>query len=319
MLDAVRRPPYDRGVAGALQALADSGVALSLTADRIAEARAVPAAAPADLDSLGVHHTETVIAGYEGAPIRISVFASGAVGTARPLIMNFHGGGMVSGNRFDGISQVLSWAAAHSAVTLSVEYRLAPEHPDPVPVEDCFAALVWAVDHADELGIDRERIVVMGGSAGGGLAAGTALLARDRGGPQLRGQMLICPMLDDRDSSVSSRQYEGIGIWDRASNIVGWTALLGDRRGTDDASIYAAPARAADLSGLPSTYIDVGSAEVFRDEDVQYAARLCADGVNTELHMWPGGTHGWELLIPDSAMAALADQTRRAWLATTLE
>ncbi|WP_425551844.1 alpha/beta hydrolase fold domain-containing protein [Herbiconiux moechotypicola] len=122
-------------------------------------------------------------------------------------------------------------------------------------------------------------------SAGGGLAAGIALLARDRQGPALLGQLLICPILDDRDSTVSTLQFDGAGTWDRSSNLTGWTALLGSRRGTPEVSIYAAPARATDLTGLPSTYIDCGSAEVFRDEDVAYASSLWAAGVQAELHV----------------------------------
>ena len=126
-------------------------------------------------------------------------------------------------------------------------------------MEDCYAGLVWTAEHADELGIDPTRLDHRRGSAGGGLAAGVALLARDRGGPALAGQVLIYPMLDDRNDTVSTRQIDGIGVWDRTSNVTGWSALLGDRRATDDVSIYAAPARATDLSGLPPAFIDCGS------------------------------------------------------------
>ena len=181
---------------------------------------------------------------------------------------------------------------------VSVEYRLAPEHPDPVPVEDCFAALVWATDHATSWG-STWSACPRGGSAGGGLAAGTALLARDRGGPALRGQMLLCPMLDDRDSTVSSRQYDGIGIWDRASNLVGWTALLGERRATDDVSPYAAPARRRTWPACLDVHRCGFSRGVSRRGPGVRPAALCRRR-NTELHMWPGGTHGWEPLMPDS-------------------
>lgn len=159
-----------------------------------------------------------------------------------------------------------------------MEYRLPPEHPDPASIEDCYAALLRVHEHLDELRVDPKKLMIVESSAGGGLAAGTALLSRDRGGPQLCAQILICPMLDDRNETVSSYQYIGEGSWSRGSNLTGWTCLLGRRRGGVDVSIYAAPARATDLSGLPATLIDVGSAEGFRDEAVNYATLLWKAG-----------------------------------------
>lgn len=186
-------------------------------------------------------------------------------------IFNIHGGGMISGDRRTGMELLLPYVAEGNAVAVSVEYRLAPEHPDPAPVEDCYAGLVWTGKHAVELGIDPDRLILLGGSAGGGLAAGTALLARDRGFPALSHQVLLCPMLDDRFVTHSSQMLDGEGVWDRNANLFGWTSLLGQRRGGLDVSQYAAPARAQDLTGLPRTYIDAGSVEVFRDEAVDYA------------------------------------------------
>uniref|UniRef100_UPI0006846705 alpha/beta hydrolase n=1 Tax=Nocardia vinacea TaxID=96468 RepID=UPI0006846705 len=151
-----------------------------------------------------------------------------------PAIYNIHGGGMVSGNARAGFLPVLDLAAPLGIAVVSVEYRLAPEYPDPAPVEDSYAGLTWTVDHADELGIDPDRIVIGGVSAGGGLAAGVALLARDRGGPALQGQLLIAPMLDDRNDTASALQMEGVGIWDRRHNQTGWQALLGERQGGPD-------------------------------------------------------------------------------------
>lgn len=225
---------------------------------------------------------------------------------------------MIIGDRFTGIDVMLDWVERFDAVCVSVEYRLAPEFPDPYPVEDCYAGLVWTTDHADELGIDAERLLIAGGSAGGGLAAGVALLARDRGGPALFAQCLIYPMIDDRNETISSHQIDGEGVWDRTSNFTGWDALLGDRRGTEDVSIYAAPSRATDLSGLPSAYIDVGTAEVFRDEDVAYASQIWADGGVAELHAWPGGFHGFDMMAPDTALAQAMRASRTAWLARIL-
>ena len=187
-----------------------------------------------------------------------------------------------------------------------------------MPVDECYAGLVWTVEHAEELGIDPERLVIGGASAGGGLAAATTLMARDLDGPALAAQLLFCPMLDDRNESVSARQMVGLGIWDRTSNDTGWTALLGDERGGPDVSPYAAPARATDLSGLPPTYLDVGSAETFRDEVVEYASRIWAAGGEAELHVWPGGFHGFELLAPESQLAKAAGVPRSHWLRRVL-
>jgi acetyl esterase/lipase len=203
-------------------------------------------------------------------------------------------------------------------VLISVDYRLAPEHPDPYPVEDCYAGLLWTAAHAGELGIDPTRIVLAGQSAGGGLAAGTALLARDRQGPPLLGQILISPMLDDSDSTVSTHQIDGVGVADRAMTRFGWTAYLGDRRGGGDVSIYAAPARATDLTGMPPTYLDCASAEVFRDETVAYASRLWQAGIDAELHVWPGGFHGFTSMMPHAALSRTATAALTTWTSRLL-
>jgi acetyl esterase/lipase len=141
-----------------------------------------------------------------------------------------------------------------------------------------------------------------------------ALLARDRGGPRLLGQVLMCPMLDDRFVTPSSRELDGEGIWDATSNTTGWDALLGERRGGSDVSIYAAPARATDLTGLPTSFVDVGSVETFRDEDIDYAARLLQAGVQCELHVWPGGFHGFDGMAPQASLSQTASATRAAWV-----
>ena len=224
---------------------------------------------------------------------------------------------MIMGDCFNGIEIQLDWVERFDAVCVSVEYRLAPEFPDPYLIEDCYAGLVWTAGHASELGIDPGRLIIAGASAGGGLAAGTALLARDRQGPQLAGQVLMCPMLDDYNNTVSAHQFIGIGVWDRDSNETGWSAYLGERRRTGDVSIYAAPGRATDLSGLPPAFIDVGSAEVFRDEAVGYAAQIWADGGVAELHVWPGGFHGYQLMAPHAQLSQVSRQVMNDWVART--
>lgn len=235
-----------------------------------------------------------------------------------PGVLSIHGGGLVLGTRLWGTSDIIDLADRHGVVGVSPEYRLAPEHPGPAQAEDCYAALVWMVEHAAELGIDPERVIVLGASAGGGLAAAVALMARDRGGPALAGQLLNGPMLDDRNDTTSARQYDGIGAWDRNNNDTAWDAVCGEHRSTDRVSPYTAPARERDLSGLPPAYVEVGAAETFRDEAVDYALRIWAVGGQAELHVWAGGFHGFSGVVPDAVVSASANATRDAWLRRTL-
>ncbi len=314
----MKSPPFDPQLATLLPAFKDF-LPVNMTADRIDEFRAM--SRPSITEQIGdrpVKHVEHTVPGYGGVDMVVSVLSREDHVKPGPGIYHIHGGGMVMADRFAGANVLVDWAMRHDAVCVSVEYRRAPENPDPIPVEDCYAGLVWMASHAEELGFDRDRLVIFGGSAGGGLAAGTTLLARDRQGPKLSGQILQCPMLDDRNETVSSYQYQGIGIWDRVSNLTGWTALLGERRGTDDVSIYAAPARATDLSGLPPTFIDVGAAEVFRDECVAYASAIWAAGGEAELHVWGGGFHGFYAIARDSALGRAANVARDEWLARLL-
>lgn len=229
-----------------------------------------------------------------------------------------HGGGMIGGTRYDGLDQTLEWIDAVPMVVVSVEYRLAPNHPHPAPVDDCFAALQWMVSSATELGIDPARIAVSGASAGGGLAAAVALRARDAGSPTIAAQLLIYPMLDDRARHPSSVAYEAEGIHDRISNASCWAALLGEAAGTDSVSPYAAPARAESLAGLPPTFVDVGALETFRDEDVDYARRIWQDGGDAELHVWAGAFHGFDAIAPTATISRAAREARIGWLRRVL-
>ena len=227
-----------------------------------------------------------------------------ATGTL-PCVYSIHGGGYVLGSYSMDDASFDRWCPQLGIVGVSVEYRLAPETPFPGPLEDCYRGLQWVVDNADELGVDPARIGVHGISAGGGLAAALALLARDRGGPALAFQLLDCPMLDDRQQTVSS-QVNGLAVWSKESNTFGWRAYLGSLYGTGDVPIHAAPARATDLHGLPPAYVSVGTVDGFHDEDVDYAVRLNHAGVPTELHVYPGAPHGYQ-------MAAESDLAKRAW------
>lgn len=313
---SLRRPPYDPELAPALDA---SPLPQTVTLDMVAGLRANPFSPPVDdlLASRAIDREDHILAGPDG-DLHITVFRPRSASGPRPGILFLHGGGMIIGDRFTGIEELLNWTEWHGAVSVTVEYPLAPEHPDPAPVEGAYAALLWTSEHSVELGIDPDRLLIAGSSAGAGIAAGVALMARDRGGPSLIAQMLNSPMLDDRNETVSSQQYTRTGSWSRESNDTGWDALLGDRRRCDQVSEYAAPARATDLSGLPPAFVDVGSAEVFRDEAVGYASALWAAGVQAELHVWAGGFHMFHGPAPTAAVSVAAVAARADWVGRTL-
>ncbi|MGK4585768.1 alpha/beta hydrolase fold domain-containing protein [Kitasatospora sp. HPMI-4] len=251
----------------------------------------------------------------DGSEVRlVSARPAGATGQL-PLLYYMHGGGMIMGNAWSVLPRLLSeWALPLQLAVVSVEYRLAPKTRYPGPVEDCYAGLTWVAEHAAGLGLDADRIIIGGKSAGGGLAAALALLTRDRGGPVPLGQLLLSPMLDDRNDTFSSHQMAGHDTWDRTSNATAWQALLGDRYGAADLPPYAAPARATDLSGLPPAYVEVGSAETFRDEAVAYANAIWQAGGAAELHVWPGAFHGFDTLAPRAVLSREALDTRSRWL-----
>ncbi|MFI7609340.1 alpha/beta hydrolase [Micromonospora sp. NPDC049366] len=268
------------------------------------------------LDGRAVDRRELTVPAADGTPIPLSVLrpANHTPATAAPCVYWIHGGGMVMGDRYSQIDIPLEWLELLGAVVVSVDYRLAPEVGGTTLVEDCYAGLTWVTDHAAELGVDPARVVVAGASAGGGLAAGVALLARDRGGPVIAAQVLIGPMLDHRNGTTSSRQYAGgPGVWTREMNEFGWRCVLDGLDG--DVPAYVSPALADDLAGLPPTYIDAGSAEVFRDEDVDFASRIWAAGGHADLHIWAGGFHGFDALHPTALLSAAARRSRTEWLA----
>jgi acetyl esterase/lipase len=315
MTETIARPPFDPELARVLTVMEEHGRTV-LTTEMLPRMRALEVpleTLDAGLRARGLERRAYTVPGHLGAPIDVAVVQRAGRRGPAPCFYAIHGGGMMFGHHLGNLDSYDPWLLTHDVVLVSVDYRLAPEHPDPVPVEDCYAGLVWTAAHADLLDIDPDRIVLVGQSAGGGLAAGTALLARDRGGPGLLGQVLVSPMLDDTGSTTSTRQIDGVGVADRAMTRFGWDAYLGDRRGSDDVSVYAAPARATDLSGLPETYLDCASAEVFRDETVAFASRLWADGVQAELHVWPGGFHGFTSMVPEAALSRAATAALAGW------
>lgn len=220
-----------------------------------------------------------------------------------PALLWIHGGGYVLGDVAGDDARAKGLALALNCVIASVEYRLAPEHPYPAPLEDCYAALKWLAGQADKFGINKSRIAIGGASAGGGLAAGLGLLARDRGEVDLCYQLLIYPMIDDTNIEQASDSVPDAPLWTRANNLIGWRSYLGQEPGGEGISQYAAPTRAEDLSGLPPTYIGVGTPDLFRDEDIAYAQRLMQAGVPTELHVYADGFHGFDGFAPESDAA----------------
>lgn len=252
----------------------------------------------------------------DGAELPLRWYRPTETAATGSALLYLHGGGMILG--LDDVGAfydllIRDYVVASGVPALGVDYRVAPEHPDPTPVEDCYAALQWLAESAETLGVDPARIAVGGDSAGGGLAAGVALLARDRGGPALALQLLIYPMLDDRTTEPDPNLPAELLIWSYDDNVTGWSALLGERAGSAEVPPYAAPARATDLIGLPPTYLDTGDLDIFRDEDVEYARRLAAAGVPTELHVHPGCPHGFDSFASETAVArqAMADRVRR--------
>jgi len=198
---------------------------------------------------------------------------------------------------------------------VAVDYRLAPETPHPGPVEDCYSALKWFHDNAAALNVDSRRIAITGSSAGGGLAAALALLARDRGEVILAGQVLVMPMLDDRTVMRTERNphpYAGEFIWTHGNNRFGWTSLLGQEPGSEGVSPYASAARAEELAGLPATFISTGALDLFVEEDIEYARRLIAAGVSTELHLYAGGIHGFSMVAGSKVAVAHARDMENA-------
>ncbi|GAA1748977.1 alpha/beta hydrolase [Nonomuraea bangladeshensis] len=318
-------PPFDPELAPVLRVINEMMPpdALRDLADLTTLRQASPSMEPDSNETLTRNGAYTVeertVPGPEGAPdVPLLICRPTAVTGPAPVMYHTHGGGMVSGDCRTGLAGFLDLVQDLGMAVVSPEYRLAPETPHPGPIEDCYAGLMWIEEHAEELGLDPARIMVAGASAGGGLAAGLALLARDRGGPALFAQMLMCPMIDDRNDTPSARQMAGLGVWDRVSNETGWTALLGAARGTADVSPYAAPARAMDLSALPPAFIDVGTAETFRDEAVTYASRIWQAGGSAELHVWPGAFHGFDGMAPHAAISQDARAARALWLRRVL-
>lgn len=217
-----------------------------------------------------------------------------------PVFYWMHGGGYVLGSARQGDAFTLRAASELGMFAVSVEYRLAPETPYPGPLEDCYEGLAHLVGNADTFNLDADKIIIGGVSAGGGLCAGLALLVRDRGAFSVLGQLLLYPMIDDRNIAATSDTLPDTLVWTRAANLFGWQSYLGDLYGSNDIPIYAAPARATDLSGLPPTYLPVGDLDLFLDENMAYAQKLTRSGIPTHFHVFPGAYHGFNAFAPEA-------------------
>jgi acetyl esterase/lipase len=252
----------------------------------------------------GVTSKDQFAPGAGGDPaVRVRVYRPNDQPNQLPALLWIHGGGYVMGDIEQDDRLMKQLVKRVGCVAVSVDYRLAPEHPFPAPVEDCYAGLKWLFSHAGELGVEPSRIAIGGASGGGGLCAGLALMARDRAEVQVAFQLLIYPMIDDRNVTAASYAITDPRMWNRESNRLGWKAYLGRDGGGADVSPYAAASRATDLSKLPPAYIPVGALDLFVDENIEYAQRLIQAGVPTELHVYPGAFHGFDLFAPSATVS----------------
>ena len=299
-----------------LAAALDQFPSLELTAETVTQIRAMQeemrsrttASQPAFPD---IAVSERFVPGPEGAPqVRVLIYLPTPTPAAVPALLWMHGGGYVIGSADWDDLVLKSIVSTVERAAVSVDYRLAPETPHPGPVEDCYAALRWVFTHAGELGIDPTRIAIGGAGAGGGLAAGLALLTRDRGEVPLVFQLLVYPMLDDRTVMMAEPHLStGEFVWTPIENRFGWRALLGEEPGGPAVSPYAAAARAKHLEGLPPTFIDVGALDLFVEEDLEYARRLIYARVPTEFHISAGAFPGFDL-VPKATVSQTAMRYR---------
>jgi acetyl esterase/lipase len=233
----------------------------------------------------------------------VRIFRPEKMSRLLPVMLWIHGGGYMFGDIDQENLIAAQFARAGECVVVSVDYRLAPENPYPAPLEDCYAALKWLAAHTDELAVDSSHIGIGGASAGGGLAAGLALLTRDRAEVNLIFQLLIYPMIDDCNTAPPCDTLPDTILWTRNANLYGWRSYLGCEPGSKGIPVYAAASRAADLKGLAPAYIAVGDLDLFAREDIEYARRLIEAGVPTELHVYPGGCHAFDGLVPDAEIS----------------
>jgi acetyl esterase/lipase len=252
-----------------------------------------------------IRQTDHIVPGANGQPqVLLREYRPLGIGGRLPCLLWMHGGGHVMGTIDQDDEKMSELAAAVGCVAMSVDWRLAPEYPYPAALLDCHAGLKWINENAAGLQIDSGRIAIGGRSSGGGLAAGLALYARDRAEYALPSfQLLLYPMLDDRTPFIAGRTVGDRRLWHDEANTTAWRCYLGDAFGTDSVETYAAPSRAADLSGLPPAYIAVGTLDLFFEENVAYATALARSNPATELHAYPGAYHGFDTRVPQAEVS----------------
>lgn len=249
--------------------------------------------------------SERFIPGPSGAPdVRVLVYRPKDADDTLPVLLHLHGGAFCFMHPENFAGMEAGFCLDLRCVVVSVDYRLAPAHPFPAGPEDCYAALLWTVANAEELGIDAQRLVVTGGSAGGALTAALCMMTRDRGGPPISFQGLMIPVLDDRLDQPSHAQAMTSEGFSGTAAIGMWLHYLGEGYDREKTSPYAAPARASDLTLLPPAFIQTNGLDPLRDEGVQYALRLMGEGIDVELYNAPGNYHGADPLDPRTAVQA---------------
>lgn len=320
---------------GLVKALGPDFVAQTDAATRRAKLNAFVGQSGAPASALPqVQREEGFAPGMNGAPpVRVMIYRPAGMDNPASGILYYHGGGFTVGSVDEEDNIVAQFAQDVGCAVISVDYRLAPETRHPGPVEDCYAALQWVAANAAAIGVDSERLAVMGASAGGALAANVALMARDHGGPAIAYQMLIYPMLDDRMTTRSNVELDGVGIWNASASRNAWEALfIGSESGLSisaeaqvaryakvaDNARYASASRIANLAGLPPAYIETCELEVLLDENLDYARRLIAAGVSTELHVRPGAYHAFDRFAPEAAISRSSLKARAAALRRAL-
>ena len=242
----------------------------------------------------------------DGSRLRLCIYSPLIPKSQVPGLLWIHGGGYAMGIPEMDHLRIRRFIAASGCVVVAPDYRLSSQSPYPAALEDCYAALLWLKTHGGEYGMREDQIMVGGNSAGGGLTAALSLYARDRGEVAIAYHMPLYPMLDDRMETASSRENDA-PVWNSESNRIAWRLYLGDQAGGPDVPAYAAPARAADLTGLPPTCTFVGSIDPFRDETLAYVEKLTADGIPVNFREFPGCFHAFEIICPRSTVA------REAW------
>lgn len=309
-------PYYDPQVRDALRSVDQLGV---VNAETIASVRRSRLLLNSGFElSEDVTREDVFVPGPTGSPdVRLRVHRRVGARAPQPCLFWMHGGGYVLGAPEQDDVRFDRWCRRFDITGVVVQYRLAPEHPYPAAIEDCYAGLSWVKTNGAELGIDVRRVGIGGPSGGGGLAAALGLVARDRGEYEIEHQLLIYPMIDDSMTTASS--HWEVPVWSRESNRFGWSSYLGELFGSDDVPAHAAASRATDLSGLPPTFLMAGTLDGFVDEDIDYAARLNRAGVAVEMHLYAGAPHGFEGFAPAADVSRQARRDINNWLAGRLD